>query len=62
VEADAAHEQIVLHDICGSFVESEPDQQAEVLFGVAACLYLDGIAAEALLGSWIDADDGELAS
>ncbi len=25
VEADAAHEQIVLRDICGNFVESEPD-------------------------------------
>jgi hypothetical protein len=62
VEADAAHEQIVLHDICGSFVESEPDQRAELLFGVAACLYLDGIAAEELLHSWSDAEGGVLAS
>jgi len=62
VEADAAHEQVVLHDICGNFVESEPTQRAEVLFGVAACLYLDGLAAEDLLGSWGRAIGGELAS
>jgi hypothetical protein len=62
VEADAAHEQVVLHDICGNFVESEPTQRAEVLFGVAACLYLDGLAAGELLDSWGRTLDGELAS
>ena len=62
VEADAAHEQVVLHDICATFVESEPTQRAELLFGVAACLYLDGLAAEDLLGSWARALGGELAS
>ena len=62
VEADAAHEQVVLHDICGRFVETEPAQRAEVLFGVAACLYLDGLAAEDLLDAWGRTLDGELAS
>jgi Iron-containing redox enzyme len=62
VEADAAHEQIVLRDICRNFVESEPTQRAEVLFGVAACLYLDALAAEDLLDSWAPSDTGELAS
>jgi hypothetical protein len=62
VEADAAHEQVVLHDICGSFVESDPTQRAELLFGVASCLYLDGLAAEHLLDSWTRAPGGELAS
>jgi hypothetical protein len=62
VEADAAHEQIVLRDICRNFVESEPTQRAEVLFGVAACLYLDALAAEDLLDSWAPSVTGELAS
>jgi hypothetical protein len=62
VEADAAHEHIVLRDICGNFVESEPAQRAEVLFGVAACLYLDGLAAQDLLDSWSRTLGGELAS
>jgi hypothetical protein len=62
VEADAAHEQVVLHDICGSFVEQEPTQRAELLFGVAACVYLDGLAAADLLDSWGCTSDGELAS
>ena len=62
VEADAAHEHIVLRDICGNFVESEPAQRAEVLFGVAACLYLDGLAAQDLLDSWSRPLGGELAS
>lgn len=62
VEADAAHEHIVLRDVCGNFVESEPAQRAEVLFGVAACLHLDGLAAQDLLDSWSRSLDGELAS
>ena len=62
VEADAVHEQVVLRDICGNFVESEPAQRAEVLFGAVACIYLDGLAAEDLLVSWGDRVDGELAS
>jgi len=62
VEADAVHEQVVLRDICGSFVESEPAQRAEVLFGAAACVYLDSLAAEDLLVSWGDGVSGELAS
>jgi hypothetical protein len=45
---------------CGNFVDSEPTRHAEVVFGVAACLYLDGLAAEDVLDSWARA--GELAS
>ncbi|MFL6004083.1 MAG: iron-containing redox enzyme family protein [Nocardioides sp.] len=62
VEADAVHEQVVQRDICGSFVESEPSQRAEVLFGAIACIYLDSLAAEDLLVSWGDGVGGELAS
>jgi hypothetical protein len=62
VEADAVHEQVVLRDICGNFVDREPAQRAEVLFGAVACIYLDSLAAEDLLLSWGDGVDGELAS
>lgn len=62
VEADAAHEQIVLREICGNFVEREPTQRSEVLFGVAACLYVDGVAADDLLGEWTRSGAPELAS
>jgi Iron-containing redox enzyme len=52
VEADAVHEQIALRAICGGLVEAEPHLRDDVLFGVAACLHLDGIAATSLLGDW----------
>ena len=58
VEADAAHEQIAMRDICGSLVANDPELRADVLFGVAACLHLDVLAARALLDSWQDAREG----
>lgn len=54
VEADAAHEQLALRDICGSFLEQHPDEVTEVLFGAAACLYLDARAGEEQLDMWND--------
>lgn len=54
VEADAVHEQIAMRDICGSLVEEVPHLRADVLFGVAACLHLDAIAATGLLTGWND--------
>jgi hypothetical protein len=52
VEADAVHEQVAIRDICGGLVEDHPEQRSEVLFGVAACLHLDVLAARGLLGTW----------
>ena len=52
VEADSAHEQVAVRDICGVFLAQEPDQLPEVLLGVAACVLLDAPAAEDLLESW----------
>jgi hypothetical protein len=52
VEADAVHEQVAMRDICGALVEESPELREDVLFGVAACLALDVLAAEALLGGW----------
>ncbi|HYO38799.1 MAG TPA: iron-containing redox enzyme family protein [Nocardioidaceae bacterium] len=52
VEADSVHEQVALRDICGGLVADNPALRDDVLFGVAACLYLDVLAARALLGTW----------
>jgi len=52
VEADAVHEQIASVDMCGSLVEEEPALAADVLFGAACSLAMDGLAALHLLGAW----------
>ena len=52
VEADAVHEQIAGHDLAGALVESEPDLLQDVFFGAAACLRMDGLVAEHILGCW----------
>jgi hypothetical protein len=60
VEADAVHEQVAIRDICGGLVEVHPELRADVLFGVAACLHLDVLAARELLGSWQNRRDAVL--
>ncbi|WNV77244.1 iron-containing redox enzyme family protein [Geodermatophilus sp. DSM 44513] len=52
VEADAVHEQIAAVDMCGSLVTGEPQLAADVLFGAACSLAMDGLAARHLLGEW----------
>ena len=52
VEADAVHEQIASVDMCGSLVAEEPDLTADVLFGAACALAVDGLAARWLLDAW----------
>ena len=52
VEADAVHEQVAIRDICGGLVDEHPELRRDVLFGVAACLHLDVLAAEGLLERW----------
>lgn len=52
VEADAVHEQIAAHDLCGAYVEENPDAAGDVLFGAACCLALDNLLAEHLLTTW----------
>jgi Iron-containing redox enzyme len=52
VEADAVHEQIASVDMCGSLVAAEPELAADVLFGAACSLAMDGLAATHLLGFW----------
>jgi hypothetical protein len=52
VEADAVHEQIAVHDMCGAFAAAEPDATPDVWFGAACCLALDRLFAEHVLTRW----------
>ncbi|MFI5735852.1 iron-containing redox enzyme family protein [Kribbella sp. NPDC051587] len=52
VEADAVHEQIAAHDLCGSYVRDHPAAIGEVLFGAGCSLALDNLFAEHLLTTW----------
>ncbi|MFB9679660.1 iron-containing redox enzyme family protein [Streptosporangium vulgare] len=55
VQADAVHEQIAAHDMCGGFVREHPWRAGEVLYGAACALTLDRLFAEHVLGRWRDA-------
>lgn len=52
VEADAVHEQLALRDLCGSFLEEEPEQTDTVLFGAFTCLDLEERYAREVLSLW----------
>lgn len=54
VEADAMHEQIAAHDLCGSLARAEPELADDILFGARAALAVDRQFAEHLLGCWAD--------
>ncbi|MFD7160518.1 iron-containing redox enzyme family protein [Kribbella sp. NPDC059898] len=56
VEADAVHEQIAAHDLCGSYVQEHPEAVGDVLFGARCALTADGHVARHLLSRWTDAD------
>ena len=52
VEADAVHEQIAGRDLAGRLAEQEPELVGDILFGAAACLYLDDLVGQHVLGAW----------
>jgi hypothetical protein len=52
VTADALHEQLALHDLCGSLAEDEPELAEDILFGAATALYLGNLSAEQMLECW----------
>ncbi|RLP73395.1 iron-containing redox enzyme family protein [Mycetocola manganoxydans] len=52
VEADAVHEQIAGRDLAGSLAEDEPALLADIMFGAAACLTVDGWAGQHILDAW----------
>jgi hypothetical protein len=52
VTADALHEQLAAHDLCGGLAASEPELAEDVVFGAAACLHVDVRFAEHVLDAW----------
>ncbi|GAA1602320.1 iron-containing redox enzyme family protein [Actinoplanes couchii] len=54
VEADAVHEQIAAHDMCGSFAAAEPELAGDLLYGARCALALDTRWAGAVLTDWAD--------
>jgi len=52
VAADAVHEQIAAHDLAGSLGEDQPHLVADIMFGAAACLTVDGWAGTHILDAW----------
>ncbi|HEX6343856.1 iron-containing redox enzyme family protein [Umezawaea sp.] len=52
VEADAVHEQVAAHDLCGGYAIQHPEAASEVLFGAACCLAVEAEFGRHLLDSW----------
>jgi hypothetical protein len=52
VEADAVHEQVALHDICGAAVADDPSLREDVLLGAAVCLQTEATAGNATVDAW----------
>ncbi|WUL17138.1 iron-containing redox enzyme family protein [Amycolatopsis sp. NBC_00355] len=52
VEADAVHEQIAAHDLCGSFARENPAAAGDVLFGAACGLAVEAEFGRTLLACW----------
>jgi len=57
VEADAVHEQVVRHDVVGGLLESEPDLEADVVFGIRTTTHLEDALAARLLTDWRRRDE-----
>lgn len=52
VEADAVHEQIAARDLAGGLAEERPELLADIMFGAAACLVVDGWGGAHMIDSW----------
>lgn len=52
VEADAVHEHLAARGVCGALVDSDPGLLPDVLLGAAACMLLDGVAADRMIAAW----------
>ena len=52
VTADALHEQLAAHDLCGGLAADEPELTEDILFGAASSLLVDTRFAEHVLGCW----------
>ncbi|MFF0575886.1 iron-containing redox enzyme family protein [Streptosporangium saharense] len=52
VLADAVHEQIAVHDMCGGLAAAEPALTGDILYGAACALALDALFAGYVLDRW----------
>lgn len=52
VTADALHEQLAAHDLCGALAEDEPELTEQIAFGAATSLHVDNRFAEHVLSCW----------
>jgi hypothetical protein len=52
VEADAVHEQVAAHDLCGALARAEPRLTRDILRGAAWSMALDARVGSLLLGRW----------
>ena len=52
VEADAVHEQVAAHDMCGGLVADEPALLADVYLGAMAAQHLERRFADHVLAEW----------
>jgi hypothetical protein len=52
VQADAVHEQIAAHDLCGGYANQHPGRAGDILFGASCCLVLDDLLASHLMSCW----------
>lgn len=62
VEADAVHEQIAAHDLCGGYAQDHPGATGDILFGAACALAVDNAMAAHLLARWQAGDSALLAA
>ncbi|ETK35513.1 iron-containing redox enzyme family protein [Microbispora sp. ATCC PTA-5024] len=52
VQADAVHEQIAAHDLCGGLAAGQPHLTGDILYGAACALALDRLFARHVLDRW----------
>ncbi|MEW9532913.1 iron-containing redox enzyme family protein [Microbispora sp. NPDC049125] len=52
VQADAVHEQIAAHDMCGGLAAEAPHLAGDIMYGAGCALTLDRLFAEHVLGRW----------
>jgi len=52
VEADAVHEQMAAHDLCGSLVADDPSRYGPLVWGASVCLGLDELVGACSQAAW----------
>lgn len=53
VEADAAHEQVVRHDVVGDLIAREPHLERDVVFGIRARDVVENRLADHVMSRWL---------